>query len=167
MKYLYIVRHGKAVERSADKVDFERSLIEKGIFETKKVAKFLKDNHKKIDAIISSPSYRTKETTEIIADILNFSTDSVTYIEDLYEGLGNGIHPYINAIKGVDNDKGSILISGHNPDLTDLCKTLTGLEIPYMRKSSMIILKFNIKNWQDIKKGIAKLQLYICPTYID
>lgn len=167
MKYLYIVRHGKATERSEDKVDFERSLIEKGIVETKKIAKYLINNHKNINAIISSPSHRTKETAEIIANTLNFPIDSITYIEDLYEGFGNGIHPYINAIKGVDNNKESILISGHNPDLTDLCKILTGLEIPYMRKSSLIILKINIKNWQEIKKGIAKLQLYICPTYID
>lgn len=168
MKYLYIVRHGKAVERCSDKIDFERSLIEKGIFETQKIAKYLKTHLKeKIDILISSPSNRTKETAEIIAEINRIPINSIIYFENLYEGLGNGITPYVDAIKNIDNSYNSILISGHNPDLTDLCKMLTGLEIPYMRKSSIIILKINVKKWNEIRDGIAKLQLYLCPTYLE
>lgn len=64
MIYVVLLRHGEAYPSS---VNPERPLTEKGVVETKKVARALKRLGIHFDAIYHSPKLRAKQTAEIVA----------------------------------------------------------------------------------------------------
>lgn len=134
--------------------------------ETRKMGEYLKEVNRIPDLILSSPAARTEETAIILAETLGINPLKIRYDSDLYLESGDGISSYLKAIKKTENSVDSLLISGHNPDLTDLVAFLTGLDIPYLKKSSLVVLQPKINQWQELKGGICRLHLYMSPAYL-
>ena len=94
------MRHGEAEHNvknilSSD-INNPHHLTEKGIEETKKATKELKN--KKIDIIFASPLMRTTETAEIVSDELSINVKDIIYDERIREhdfGNFNGQNPEV------------------------------------------------------------------------
>ena len=83
----FVMRHGEAEHNVknilSSKVDNPHHVTEKGVEDTKKATKELKN--KKIDLIFASPLVRTKETAEIVADELKIEKENIIYDERIKE----------------------------------------------------------------------------------
>ena len=71
MKKIYLIRHSYAQDGMSFESDFERELSEKGIHKLEEINKQLNKIETKKTLFYSSPSTRTKQTSEIIFTILN------------------------------------------------------------------------------------------------
>jgi len=118
---LYVVRHGIAVDRADPslKSDGERWLTEEGKRRTRQVAEGLKALGVEVDAVITSPLVRARETAEIMADVLGVKKPIET------DALAPGVN--LNALFRLYDEldqPDSVMIVGHEPDLSEIVSTL-------------------------------------------
>ena len=118
---LYLLRHAEATGYQSD--DFSRRLTEKGKAQAKRVGDFLLNRKINPDLILTSPVLRAKETAEIVA----------TQLGDIDLTLGSwltcGMSPDValselSAYAKLD----SVMIVGHEPDLSTLIAALLGMK---------------------------------------
>jgi len=116
---IYILRHGIAVDRGTPgyKKDGDRPLTEDGIEKIRQVAEAMLAMELKFDLILSSPYVRAAETAKIVAGELD---EEVTFTEFLLPD-GNPLE-LIREIN--DNKPQSVLLVGHEPDLSRLISLL-------------------------------------------
>ncbi|MDD5639477.1 MAG: histidine phosphatase family protein [Candidatus Pacebacteria bacterium] len=95
----FLLRHGKNIHQTEKKDFFYNypddnppcELIPEGIKEVENAGAIL--NSKAIDLIISSDIFRTKQTAEIIARIINYNKDNIKYdsgLRDINWGIYSG-----------------------------------------------------------------------------
>lgn len=120
---LYLVRHGEA-ENSSEGGDRDRKLTNDGMDQSVRVGKFLKDLHPSV--ILTSTYRRAKETLEIILEKSHWPRNR--YFESLDIKPNGDIEDLLIEVKAYKED--SLLIVGHNPQLTSLIFYLTGEECP-------------------------------------
>ncbi|PYS11242.1 MAG: phosphohistidine phosphatase SixA [Acidobacteria bacterium] len=116
---IYILRHGIAVDRGTPgyKKDGDRPLTEDGIEKIRQVAEAMLAMELKFDLILSSPYVRAAETAKIVAGELD---EEVTFTNFLLpEGNPLELIREIN-----DNKPQSVLLVGHEPDLSRLMSHL-------------------------------------------
>lgn len=134
---LYLLRHAEAEPYQAN--DFSRRLTEKGISQSQRVGEFLAGLELKPELILTSPVLRAKETAEIVAKKMG---SSVT----LSPWLACGMSPEtalgeLSAYHKLD----SVMIVGHEPDISALIATLLGLENSFainISKASLTAINF-------------------------
>ena len=68
--HLYIIRHAWAEEGSLDQDDYDRRLTKKGRTRFENFMKSMKKIAFNVDLIVTSPLVRTRETAEIMVDVL-------------------------------------------------------------------------------------------------
>ena len=161
MKNLFLMRHAKSRWDESVSDQF-RSITEKGIHKTEKVAHFLHNNYDlKFDKIYTSKAVRSKETSEIVRPIL-FSTQKIEIEEELYT-----FSHYLldNWIRKLDNQLQNVLIFGHNPAFTDIINQLGSEMIYNLSTSGFAWIQFDSTNWKTIKKG--KTMKIILPKEIE
>ena len=149
MKNLFLMRHAKSRWDESVSDQF-RSITEKGIHKTEKVAHFLKDNLEiNFDKIYSSKATRTKETSEIVRQIV-FPNQKVEVVDELYT-----FSHYLldNWIRKLDNQLQNVLIFGHNPAFTDVTNQLGNEMIYNLSTSGFVWIQFQSDNWKTINKG--------------
>ena len=112
---LFLVRHGDAVE---ERVNPDRPLSEQGIAEVKKVARFLKAAHIELDGCCHSPKTRSRQTAEIIKQILGSSV----FLETK-EYLSPDA-PREQVLHDIAQGRGNMMIVGHLPFLAYLVSQL-------------------------------------------
>src|SRR5689334_1227914 len=121
---LYIMRHGIAVPQGAEGFndDSKRPLTPEGKEKLRDIAKGLKRSGVKLDWIVSSPLTRAVETADIVAATL----DSEVPV-DRSEALSPGGSPEaLIAFLAKQPSRRSVLIAGHEPDLSELAARLLG-----------------------------------------
>ena len=121
---LYIMRHGLAVARGTEGFsdDSKRPLTPDGKEKMRDVAKGLKRAGVKLDWIVSSPLIRAVETAEIVAATLN-SNVPLGRSEALSPG---GSPEALIAFLAKQPSRRSVLVAGHEPDLSELAARLIG-----------------------------------------
>ncbi len=132
MKQIILIRHAVAHDHAEQGGDFARSLKDKGVTDAQKIGAFLQANDYLPDYILSSPAERTKQTaTEIHAVLLKDKNDhpeiipEIIYDKNLYLC---GAEAYIEAARHVPGDIHSLMLVGHNPDISEFLIFLTGSE---------------------------------------
>ena len=68
--HLYIIRHAWAEEGSLDQDDYDRRLTKKGHTRFENFMQSMKKLGFNVDLIVTSPLVRTRETAEIMIDVL-------------------------------------------------------------------------------------------------
>jgi phosphohistidine phosphatase len=122
MARLYLLRHGIAVPHGAPGVRQEdRPLTPEGEKEVGQVAKGLKRLKVEPDRVITSPLPRARRTAEIAAEVLGLA-DRLEHADVLKAGSPpEAIRDWLESFGGE-----SLMLVGHNPDLTDLLGLLAG-----------------------------------------
>ncbi len=121
MTDLLILRHGIAVPHGTPGIpDDERPLTPKGERQVKEVGRGLAALKLDLDRIVTSPLPRARRTAEIVAQELGL-VDKLETAAILSAGADP--HSVRNWLH--DRTEDSLMIVGHNPDLSDLVGLLT------------------------------------------
>jgi len=131
MTELYLLRHADAGDPAAwTGNDADRPLSGKGEKQAERLGAFLAGTAFRVDAILTSPKVRARKTAEIVAGHLEASV----HVDDR---LGGGLDTA--AVENILKDAGDperVVLSGHDPDFTDLLQDLTGCPVE-MKKAAM------------------------------
>ncbi len=118
MRRLVLLRHAKAVRPEPGLEDYDRGLEPRGRTEAARVARLLADLQLAPDLVLLSPARRTRETWQMMADILPARV--VELDSDLYDAGVETLLDRIAAHAAVD----TLLLLGHNPGLKDVAHVL-------------------------------------------
>jgi phosphohistidine phosphatase len=105
------------------------------------------------ESVFSSPAERTKLTAKICLKQIVFK--GKFYVEDaLYDTHAD---TYADVLAGINNAENSIMVVGHNPEISDTVTMLTGENI-FMTPCSMACIEFSTVDWISVfsEKGILK-----------
>lgn len=142
---LYILRHGDAAEHGDPRYkENERPLTTKGIQRTKQLAHVLREMEITMDAILTSPLTRARETAEIVARGMKLQ-DAPSASEHLApSGNMEELVHQLNTIRPVPKN---ILLVGHEPYLSGfislLCTGGPGLPMVF-KKGALCRLELQV-----------------------
>jgi phosphohistidine phosphatase SixA len=112
---LFLVRHAKAAPGEPGEPDELRPLTKSGQAAARDLGARLAGEH--LDAVVSSPLLRARETAEAIARASDVELE-------LDERLEPGTN--LDAVRAVVEGRGETVVVGHQPDLSEITFALTG-----------------------------------------
>lgn len=138
---LYLIRHAIAAERGERwPEDAKRPLTPAGIAKMRKAAKGLAKVGVQLDAIVSSPLVRTRQTAEIVAEAMK-PIPAVTFADALAPA---GTPAAVVQEIGRHARKGRLALVGHEPNLGELAAQLIGARTPIgFKKGSVCRIDFD------------------------
>jgi phosphohistidine phosphatase len=157
---LYVVRHAKAEDRATFMNDHDRNLLPEGIMAAARVGRYLAENGIVANRLISSTANRAKDTAKVIAEQLGVSPDTVELDEKLFEG---GPKAYLAAVNSLPDTCESVMLFGHNPDVSYFTEYLTHQNVGSMSKGSIVAITFDNLRWAEVSGRTGFLQFYVTP----
>ncbi len=145
MKTVVIIRHAKSSWDIATMSDFDRPLNHRGKTDAPLMAKKLLSKAGTIDAFISSPAKRAKETAELFAEVFDKKKKEIIFHEELYHASAQTIY---SVIKKTDDTFQSIAVFTHNPGITEFVNTLTNIKTDNMPTCGVFAVKAPIEQWE-------------------
>ena len=123
---LAVMRHAKSDLYSGEHEDFLRSLSERGAGDARRMGRWMAEDDRLPEWILSSPARRARETLNLFTEgaKVDFG-DRTEWIDALYLGSLEGIWHILKTHKRHRN----LMILGHNPGLEELIGYLVA-EIP-------------------------------------
>ena len=107
--------------------------------------------------ILSSPAKRALKTAQIIAKKLDYKLADIVVEERLY---ATGADDLLRVIRKVGAKPKSVMLFGHNPELTELAHRLSN-EITHLPTCAVAEFTFDAKSWSNTgKKKPAKVALH-------
>jgi|SRR5215471_8968539 len=149
---LFILRHAEAVAEASS--DAERPLTERGMKQAKAVGRFCCDHEILPELVLSSPLVRALETARVVADALEVA-DRLKIEGFLKPAMG--VEAVISSLEKYA-DRTSIMLVGHEPDLSELASVLlgSGTESLHIRKGTLLRLSLPI-----LKPGAGTLEFLL------
>ncbi len=160
MKTLYLIRHAKSSWENPGLHDYERPLLEKGIKRTEKILQFLKNRKINPGIIVSSHTVRALETAKLIADGLGYPDNKISVESKLYFDGTDGI---MNVVFALPNKKGSAIIIGHNPYITQFSNRFLIKKIEPMPTSGVVSIDFFTNKWNEVPLSEKNARFIIYP----
>lgn len=120
---IYLLRHAIAEPRDpfSAKPDRQRRLTPEGAQKMRRIARGMKSLGLSVDVILSSPFRRAKETAEIVANVFQLKK-ALLFAPAL--AAGADLRKLIDALKRQEGGAESVLLVGHEPDLSKLISLL-------------------------------------------
>ncbi|MHA4738428.1 SixA phosphatase family protein [Dyadobacter sp. MSC1_007] len=162
-KTLILVRHATAEDQSFRIKDFDRDLNSKGLSESLAMGKWMVQEGVKPDLFVSSPASRAFKTAEIIARQFGVSIDAIQTQAGIYDG---GPRAYLQAVNTTSESHTTLMLFGHNPDITYFAEYLSGASIGSMKKGSVAFIEFKDQKWEEISGKTGDLVLYKTPKQV-
>ena len=157
MKRLILSRHAKSSWNHPQLRDIDRPLNKRGLRAAPIMGRALRERDFIPEAIFSSPSVRTRMTSELLAKELSFPAEKIEFIDSFYGASPGGIVHFVNQLS---DDLNSIMLVGHNPTWTDLCHRLSGKHLDNLPTSGILIIDFKIDHWSELShQGTIHAQL--------
>ncbi len=150
MKTLFIIRHAKS-DQSFFGNDFERPLNDRGKADAPVMAGRLIKRGGKIDALISSPATRAKQTAQHFARALQVPENDIVFVSALYHAPSEVFYEVIAALP---QNLDTVAIYAHNPGITHFVNSLyTGTRVDNMPTCAIFGVEADITNWADFAKA--------------
>ncbi len=159
MKKLYLVRHAKSDWNDPGKIDFERGLNKRGKRSIPLMAEALKQRGVIPDLILSSAAKRAKKTAKGLAKELDYKGE-IVFDKALYFTEPEDM---IEKIRGIAENKNSVFLIGHNPEMTELSNMLTETYIDNIPTLGIVGMSLSIEKWKELKAHKAKMDFFIFP----
>lgn len=155
MKTLILVRHAKSSWDHPNLADFERSLNSRGLRDAPFMGKKLKERNIKPDIILSSPAVRACKTAKFIAEALGYPANKIEKNEVIYD---RGPRQIMYMINEMDDKYNTIMLFGHNPDLSALTNFLCDFTDGNLPTCGMVCIDFDTDTWTNVgdEKGILR-----------
>lgn len=156
-KRLILVRHATAEDQTMMIRDFQRELVGKGKADALVMGKWLANNDVVADIIVTSSAPRAAQTAVILADQIAFDSQSIIQKQLLYDG---GPRAYLSVINDIADTTRTVVLVGHNPDITYFAEYLSGADIGSMSKCGIVILEADGMGWSEISSKTLKFISY-------
>ena len=154
MKTLLIIRHAKSSWEFGI-ADFDRPLNDRGKKNAPEMARRLLNKKITIDAFVSSPAKRAKQTAELFCTTYNRNPSEIIFVEGLYHAPPM---EFFKVIESLDNKFSSVAIFSHNTGLTNFVNRLVDkLTIDNVPTCGVFAVTIPIDNWRDF--GDTKKEL--------
>jgi phosphohistidine phosphatase len=148
MKTLFLIRHAKSSWGAPALTDIDRPLNHRGKRDAPKVGERLARRPVKPDLILSSPATRALTTAQIIAKKLDYKRKNIVVDDRLYAVEADEL---LGVIRRLDDRVDSVMLTGHNPELTGLAHRLSS-EITHLPTCAVAEFTFDAKSWSRIGK---------------
>ena len=147
MKFLYLLRHAKSSWAEAGVDDKQRPLSGRGLHDAPMMGERFSERGEHLNRIMSSPALRAHTTAQMFAEAAGFTPEDVVVEPDLYF-LGSG--SIEDVILGQDDQRQSIMLVFHNPDITHFVNSIDyAFHIDNVPTSGLIKLDCDIEHWHD------------------
>jgi len=124
------------------------------------MAKVLKNYISKPDLIISSFAVRALSTAKIFADEIDYKKKDIKVDESLY--LCSRDH-LLSVIKNTPQFFNTLLLFGHNPELTDFCNSISDYTVDNIPTCGIFCVSFNTSDWNEIDFGKGEFGFFEYP----
>ncbi len=124
------------------------------------MAKLLNSFEVKPDLIISSTANRALTTAKAFAEELRFKKGEIFSTDELYHADDNDI---LEIVKNTDDSYNTVLLFGHNPDLTYFANSICNYNIDNIPTCGIICVDFNVNSWNEVDFGKGKFVSYEYP----
>ena len=161
MKVLLLVRHGKSSWEDASLSDADRPLAPRGIKEVPAVAKMINSQKYSPDYIVSSPTLRTRQTTELLLQGLEIKNPMIVWDTNLYTQQAHFIFKWL---KRLDNDVKTPMLVAHDTFLADLVYMLTNKKVEKFFTSACAVIHLKIDQWSELKESDNELVHFFHPA---
>jgi phosphohistidine phosphatase len=146
MKTLFLVRHAKSSRDDPALPDRERPLNDRGTRDAPRMGKRLAKQGVKPDLILSSPAVRALATAELIATKLGYKVKDIVVNERLYAAASDDL---LEVIRRLGDKPKSVMLVGHNPELTELAHRLSSRIID-MPTCAVAEFSFDTTSWSNL-----------------
>ena len=172
MLQLYLMRHAKSDWNNYDGDDLKRKVSPIGEKKTQLTKEFILSKNFLPDHVWCSPSIRTKETLEILANIFSDKIN-IEYIDQLYNHGMETIDTLIikSEIYKKNTSVKKLLVIGHEPFMSNSVQALTKDRDNFDVKSalnkfstsSFFAFQFNTDSWYEISELNSEPLTYFRP----
>jgi|SRR5215213_705800 len=159
MRTLYLLRHAKSSWKDASLADFDRPLNERGREAAELMGRFIASENLNVSLLISSPSARTRETTQILLRFAGLSVEP-QFDNRIYEAE---LRTLVQVVSEMPDDKDVAMLVGHNPGMEELLAFLTQ-ETRQMPTCALAKISFDCSSWKEIGAGKGKLEWFVTPA---
>jgi len=159
-KILFLVRHAKSSWDDPSLSDFERPLNERGKKDAPEMAKRLHSKKIRIDAFVSSPAKRARQTCKYFTKEFDPKKKNTLQEPKLYEA---GEESFYEVIEGFKNKWDSVAIFSHNPGITSFANSLTETHVDDMPTCSVFALKVDAEKWADFRTARKEFLFFDYP----
>ncbi len=160
MKTLYLVRHAKSSWKDSSLSDLQRPLNKRGFKSAAKMGQRLQLAGVIPDLIISSPANRALTTAKLLAKEIAFDSKLITKDDRLYF---KGTSSMLKIIQITKSNFDTLMLVGHNPDMTSLLNKLCGYQTGNMPTCAIASIQFDC-GWEGVKDHSGSLIEYDYPA---
>jgi phosphohistidine phosphatase len=148
MKTLLLIRHAKSSWENFAVTDEERPLNARGKKNAPEMAKRLRKKHITIDAFLSSPAKRARDTAEYFTDAYDVPAKSIIIVPELY--MANA-EAFTAAIRNAPRKADTIAVFSHNDGITQYANRLSDARVDNMPTCAVFGVKCNIRDWSEFE----------------
>jgi phosphohistidine phosphatase len=165
MKKLYLMRHAKSSWSFDELTDQERPLNDRGREDAPRIGQALAKRNLTIDLIVSSPAVRALSTAVLVSRELKYPHDKIVVNPGIYQA---DLDTLLAIIRDLPDTAESVLLTGHNPTITDVANYLSPSPLSgEMPTAAVISIHFQTDKWDDIKSANAEFYFYDYPRNVD
>lgn len=169
MRRLILLRHAKS-DRTPGVADLDRPLNPRGRRNAPRMGEYLAAEGLRPDALVVSPSLRTRQTWEAVQGALKGPEPE--FVTAIYEAPEAAL---LAVARATSDTAASLLMIGHNPGLQDLALRLVGsgdktgrrrlaVEFP---TATVAVIDFEGESWSAIGPGAGRLERFVAPKDLD
>lgn len=145
MLSLFLVRHAKSSWEDASLPDRQRPLNDRGKRDAPRMGRRLARLRVQPDVIVCSPATRAHKTARILAEELGCKERDIRVDERLYATQADVIQRVIGEF---GDGKRSVMLVGHNPELTELAHRLSR-QITHLPTCAVAAFAFDAPSWPE------------------
>ena len=161
MKRLLLGRHAKSSWKDGELPDFDRPLNKRGRENGPEMGKRLVKLGVRPDLVMSSPARRALDTARLLADTFGIPKKKIQIERDLYDSYPAKL---LQIIQGLDSGLATVLLVGHNPEITILANILVaGLGLDNIPTGGIVALDFPVDAWQAVDEESGILAFFEYP----
>jgi len=167
MRRLLLLRHSKAERSVPGGRDRDRTLAERGRDDAPRIGAYLQHHALVPDGIVASPTARTRQTWELIAQAIG-PGPAARFDERLYNADPETI---LAVIKETEPEIRTLLVVGHNPGIQEVAELLIAsgdLEARQRLKegfptTGLAIIDFALSDWGMLHPRSGRLERFVTP----
>jgi phosphohistidine phosphatase len=152
----HLLRHAKTEQQSKSGKDFDRTLKQRGIEQSKEMALFLKLHDIRAIETWCSTAKRTRQTFSYLEDVLNPSM--LAFMDDLYLCEHETFLQKLWKL----NQSNDLFIIGHNDGLSDLASYFSDTMI-HLSTCEYICFSFSADSWAEVSRGTGIIETHFRP----
>lgn len=159
-KTLFIVRHAHANQAGPGQADKERILSPEGLHQASRIGAYFHKNYADISCMVSSMARRAMQTSEQIADQINYDVSKILVNDELYEA---SVRILLDAVNHFNEDWKEVIVVAHNPVVSYFVEYVTGHHFDGMEAGSLVKIALPQDTWKELSADNASFEYYLSP----